>query len=694
MSRYYWILLTYITRPMMWVTALATVTAFVVALVAQSDRYTHYNAPIIVAELPIIDSRSGLSEFAGKSDRVQVRLSRVFSEDRDKLIAQKRRSRTTGSVHLTNEDLAGMVAGLQDFEFPKNVEALTTGGIGSEFKEQIAELENLRRLSFEFSYSGEKFDIAFLSGQKKLEVLELGAIHEVASLVPLQNLPKLHTLAIRHNGIITKERMSEVADIGSLKNLYLTNVAEYALDAVAELENSSSLENIFVATPLRDADHLAQIQSRVPSIRVRSSVYRPYRLLVLVGSIWYALVLGLLGIHFAGQFSMPHAELTPHYRSTHRRFTWGLMGTLILVVCGLVCWLSGAHLLPVLSVFSLAVIAACRSSVSTSLLARMTPSSRMASLVRMACAFTVVGSCFFFMRHPMLLEEFVMGQWPWVVVVLAVLAILFAFDLNRRMNHMCRERYAVGGPLILSIQDLQKASTDRVIVGQEDAQGTVNPHASFERLVRGLGVVAVLLVIVRYFWGDQLFGTRGAGAMLKGQVVFASFFLAFMTILVIGAKWWQRMPFLATMMTRPPNRLAQVNSVLAGVRADFLLQLPLFAVALLILAVNAPFWGSEHMLARLIASALFIAATIYVCYVAVLWGLIVRTIVGLIVLFLILQFGVTMSAGMLTAIGVDFNVGLPAYRVIITAMVMIGFAAFAYRIARRKYFALEWGRLI
>ncbi|MGB7344173.1 MAG: hypothetical protein WBD20_08160 [Pirellulaceae bacterium] len=691
--------MTYITRPMMWLAALVTLTSLVLALIGQSDRYKGFSTPIIISDLPIIESKSELSDFAEKPDRVQVRLGRVLADDRDRMVLEKRAAGTEEIVYVSNEDFEGMVAGLRDFKFPMNTEAMTTDGLGDFFQTEIAELKGLRRLRFETSYSSKEYDIKFLSDLKKLEVLELGSVHNLASFAPLRDLPNLHTLTIRHNAMITKEQMADVARIPALENLYLTNVSEHALDAVSELGRSSSLKSIFVAIPLGDpdqgdADHLVQIQSRVPNISVRSSRYRPYRLLLFGGAIWYALTISFLGMHLCGQFSSPQAELIPGYRRTHRKFTWALLGTFILVSAGTLCWLSGSHLTAFLSAYGLAVIAATRSSLSMGLLSRKPKPSRLNVVIRIFFTLALIGCFFWFFRHPMVLEEFLMGRWPWVVVSLSVLAIVVAVDADRRMNGLCRDRYEAGAPLMFSMHDLQKASADRVVAGDEGAKGEANPQAGFEAFARGLGAITILLVFARLQWGDQLFGSSGVGAMLKGQIVGYCVFFAFMIVFVIGAKWWQRMPFLATMMTRPPNRLMQINSVLAGVRRDFLFQMPPFAIALILIAVNAPFWGTEHIFSRVMASALFICGAIYICYVAVLWSLIIRTLVGMVVLVLILQFGVTLGVAMITMIGIDFKVGLPAYRVIITAIAMTGFATAASWAVRRKYFALEWGRLL
>lgn len=702
MKRYYWIWMTYVTRPMMWVFALCTIGALAIAIFAksshfsnpgESDDYSKIKLPIITADQPILDSRSALLEFANKTDSVQIRLGRVLSGDFEDLYKRKRQANPGQSVYISSEELDAAAAEMEDVHFPENVEAISIDGRGRKFLPRIAELESLKRMEFKSSFSNEKLDLTLLSSLKNLEMLQLGFIYSIDSLSPLRELPKLHTLAIKHIGVVTKERMGEVASLPALKTLHLPNVSEkeFALAAITELDRSSSLQSIFVDVPLSKSEMLAKIQSRVPNINVRSSQYYLYRLVLFAFAVWVAAILSFVGMHIVGQFSMPQAQLVPGYRTAHQWFTWALLITILLLLSGLVCLLGGAKFSPVLAALSFTAISCICSSVISVPLARP---SRLSICRRIACVCLGIVCLFWFVRHPNVLEEYLMGTTHWIAIILIALAAAFAVLAGRRMNALARARYASGRPLVLSMQDLQHIVANQNFAGNEGAEGTTNPQQRFENMVPLLGIVAIIAVIVRTMWGDQLFGSRGPGAMLQGQIVGGTLFLWIFIVFLIGAKWWQRMPYFASRITRPPSRTSHVEFILDGVRNDLAFQLGPICIAILILAVTAPFWQTENLVVRGIASILFVIAMTTVCYAAVLWGLIIRTFVGLIVLIVVLWFAVPTCTAILTIPGVDQASGLPAYRVIISAMVMTGLAATAVWYVKRKYVALEWGRLL
>ena len=695
MKRYYWILMTYVTRPMTWAVALCAIGLISAAIFNHSDRYTNVDLPIITADSPIIDTRTSLAEFSESSDPVQIRLSRVLSSDLADLAQRKRDSTGESFVHITDEEITEMLEGVKEnFSFPKNVVALSTGGHGPDFLDEISKLKSLKRLKFDFSYSGDPLNVESLANLKNLEMLELGAIHKMDSLLPLSKLTKLHTVKVSHNGVITEERMAELAQVPALKHLYLPDVSadESSRRAITELEQSKSLETLYVEVPLSQPEMLSKIQAQVPTVKVRSSTYRTFRLLVFAGMMWFGLMLSFSANHIIGQFSSPQSQIVPAYQKIHVRFTIVLIVALVVAVSLVASLLSGAHFVQMLIAFGIAIAWLIHSS--TRLSPTQTPSFG-TMLVRVVVLGLGIATIVFSFKSPMVLEEFLMIRWPTAGVFAAAVAAGFLVWLTtRRLRGLCRERYAMGLPLCLSMQDFQKNLQQFAQRGKSTDEGSMDPSARFESAMRFVGILVAGLVLARFVFGEQIFGSRGLGAMIGGQAIGYSVALSFLLVGLIGAKWWHRMPFMATMITRPPNREIQIESILKGVRKDFLSILPPAYFAVLVIAATAPIWSTENLIVRTIVSAAFLLSLILFCYAAVLWGLIIRTFVGLFAFGFFLQFGVTFIIALITMVGLELRFGIPVYRVAMTSVFLLVSAWIAISSARKKYQQFEWGSLL
>ena len=129
------------------------------------------------------------------------------------------------------------------------------------------------------------------------------------------------------------------------------------------------------------------------------------------------------------------------------------------------------------------------------------------------------------------------------------------------MSSICRDRVASGNEPILTFFDMQNALT------KLKAQRTTDQAEPFERMTNwmfGGGLVTLVGVLIYPY-----LPVSGTSQLIVNFVRLNLPTIAFCAMLLILSKWWSRIPFLATMITRPPSRRSQIKQLFWSVAADF-----------------------------------------------------------------------------------------------------------------------------
>jgi len=695
MNRYFWILMTLITRPLFWFFMALAVAVSIGMITLRSDK-TGTHTVKIVDTRDAIDSQEELLERIEHpgSTPVQIRLHHI-AFDRS---VYRRRQGTDGQPSGSGKELE--VTGpfeIERLNFPDNVEALEAGSLSEKMMPRMGEFKSLKRLALQGS-ANDFPDMSPLGDLQQLEVLQLSSMHRGKSLKPLQSLPRLQTLSVDHS-FFDEESLAEIAKLPALTTLHLYR-APPAYVSIGELAKSKSLKTIYLPVSLGESDAIEWIQAQVPSVRVRSSFYRRSRHALFGASIWFVVMASMLGQHFFSQFQLAQAELVPGYKAPHAKVMWAVMGaTTIFLAIGACVWMGGAHWWPSVSAIGLVVVMMMHGTFASQRFLRRANATDF--ILRICLALLAIGVVLYSFLHPLPLEQFLMGDWPVTTLALNIAAVGFAIQLQRRSKTACRERYAMGTPLILSLRDMQKVVDQSPATAfRRQPSQMVNPHDRAKWLVYP-GIVLLLVVLLRFAMLSANVGNFfTTNRLVVSQLAIAAGILPLVMAVFIGAKWWQEMPYLALMVPRPPLRERQIDSLLSGVLKDFVRKVIPAALAVILLAVSAPFWAggdrvaSVEIVFRVAACVLFAVAIIALAYSLTLWALLIRSVLGTLALVMVSYSVVSGVAVFLTIIGIDTKQGLPPWRVVLTSAVCMVIAFFAIRAARSRFQRLEWATLL
>ncbi len=693
MNRFIGILVIYVTRPMCWLFALVLLVALCVTTwSSDSDRYVPNDKGIFSQTVKIlgyqkhVNSQKTLTAAVESSDGrpVDVNYGRLAVD----LQLGPRETDDTGAVFREMLGPNEAMSRLSQIQFPTRTHSLTTSSlkVGQSTIQQICKVGSLKHLKFGSAESDSvPLDLSPLVELKNLNSLDLGDLTNVISLAPLQQLPKLETLTIGSTQLVTTQTMRQVAATKSLRRLVLPSVAHNpaAMTALEEL-NQSSLELILVEIPISDRASYQTIANSISDIPVRPSIYLPMRGKVCLGVIWAALVLNFLGTHFSAMVTLPTAELTPGYKAAQQRTAWAILIAVICVGAGLM-WSYRVHLGLAIPLMSTALLASVNGGSALQKRTNLVPSTqRLLRLLFLGVLFAGIGVA---AQRPLEIEYLLVHPPLWGMILLSLATAYFAIKLNGQLESDCRARIAVGNDPVLSFSDLQQASAKlrSLRLGKP-----ADPYGRGVSLMAGIGWFLLLVVLVQSyaptFWFSHI-----VNKVLLTQLPM----IAAVALVLVGVKWWKRMPFLATMATRPPNRQTQVNQIFTGVAADFARNTPMLAAVVLLVGNNfAEKFGSS--IALTITVLLLVIGAVAMIYAFTLWVITVRStrwaivscllaslflpaIGGGSVSFLVLKSDLLGAGGGLAA-----GLGLAS-----AAMIATGIAATVLTL--RYYQKLEWG---
>ena len=692
MNRSFWILVTYLTRPMMWLVAAAMMALGLFLHSMTSNKYETTDLDVFQSSQPIRTTEELRQAVArAQDDPVVIDWGALAFEQLDQVLPRSGR----GVRQIGEQQQRIVNQRLNELPLPENVTSIKTGswGVDQQLVDRIGKITTLRRLGFLVSSGAEPLDLSPLANLKRLEALDLGiAASNRVSLAPLASLPKLASLSLGSHQWLSKERMAEIAALPALTTLYLPDIPQnqLALVALAELNASSTLRQIRAAVPMDSPQQLARIQATTPNISVTSSKYYPSRHYALIGAIWASLILGTLGMNLAGQLSMPMAQLAPNYQRDHQIVGWTLTAVIAAGLTMVVCYY-GAHWFAVVSVVGMCVVLSVAENTQTQLNPGNSRSwRRLTGVLTVAVLGLLVWLEY---SRPVLIEAYLLGGPLLLPILFLAITCMAVFRSSVAMNRLARDRIEKGRPLLLSMHDLQRASIDlqnrRRADRDQDSESTVlEPVTRQTRLAAVFAYISLAIAVVPMVVPQSV---RDVGVQHYAAMLCCSF--ACWCIFVVGAKWWQRMPYISAMITRPPLRSVQIDQLFQGVRGDLLRLFPV-AVALILVISSAAFFSPDHLGIRLLVSGLFVTCVAVICYASIMWTLMIRSVWGVGALCFVIYLAISMLVASLTVVGWSGQGTLPTYRVLITCGVMALIAIAAMALARRQYQRVEWARFM
>ena len=323
-TRSYWVLMTYIKRPLFWLTTvmLAGAIAFYFGL-ALSEQKSHIRTVDNVLQGEAVRTFSQLTSVLNNdpSQPVELDYGSLYRE-----------------AHIGTEEHAVIHAALKSVEKLTNVVSLTAGrGVDQATIERIAKFPKLKRLSILADLGYDTLDLQPLTNLHELEEIQFGFVSRVASLGPLSELPKLEKLAIGAPMLIHNHGFDSIAKLPHLRVLSLPDFTSNPglHGTVGTLAKSDSLKTIHYKVSRDQSEVISAVQSQLTGIQVKPSMYRFGRQVALFITLFLATVLGYLGMHVTGQFSLPASRLAPNFRSSHYLVAGVLSAALVVLLTGL-----------------------------------------------------------------------------------------------------------------------------------------------------------------------------------------------------------------------------------------------------------------------------------------------------------------------------------------------------------------------
>ena len=671
-TRSYWVLMTYIKRPLFWLTTvmLAGAIAFYFGL-ALSEQKSHIRTVDNVLQGEAVRTFSQLTSVLNNdpSQPVELDYGSLYRE-----------------AHIGTEEHAVIHAALKSVEKLTNVVSFAAGHrVDQATIERIAKFPKLKRLSFLVDLGYDTLDLQPLTNLHELEEIQFGLVSDVASLEPLSELPKLEKLAFGAPMLVHKQGLNSIAKLPHLRVLSLPDLRSYPglQDTVGTLAESDSLKTIHYGVSWDQPGVISVVQSQVTGIKVEPSMYRFGRHVTLFIALVLATILGFIGMHVTGQFSLPASRLAPSFRGSHYLVAGLLSTALIALLTGLLVGV-GANVLAALSLMLL--YGTFQFWSATRLPNVMSLWNRIANvLIAILCLLPLLAVFVFGRNRPMLVEDFLMSGHILIPVLFIVTAAWLVRLTYRNLETRLAERLERGIPALLSMQDIQAAS-----VAQRDKQTDKSPRNYQTRIGWIVPVIAMAVLGMTPLWIMLLaFGYDESVLWLNLGCLSASV----LCIYLIGVKWWNEMPYLASAITRPPNRVRHVERLMHGIAKDFFGLAPLFIAGIIAisLAGGLRLDGIGH---RIVSGVAIVFNVSIAAYAMTLWIIAIRSIIGAIVLVFICYIPCSIVTAAMVMPEDIFATSWKTLGIVRAACVTSAFAVVAIILARRHFHRVEWARFI
>ena len=202
MNRYFWIAMTYATRPLVWLLGLGLMIGGIPFFAGSLDKYEDIPTRDLFRSLTL----SGLNqtESLRNADPDANYLLHYGQIAMQLVLENLPFPADGGSRHITPVDEIQVQQQLDALHYPKHVVELRTEswGLTRPVIEHIATFTELRKLSVLFQSDYQTpLDLGPLARLTELESIDFGSVTNVESLAPLAHLPKLRTLSIGNHHV-------------------------------------------------------------------------------------------------------------------------------------------------------------------------------------------------------------------------------------------------------------------------------------------------------------------------------------------------------------------------------------------------------------------------------------------------------------------------------------------------------------
>ncbi len=681
-TRSYWVLITYVKRPLSWLFAAAIMLCMIVPSYLVDDKVRSVENDVISGDAIRTFEQLVAVLARDPAQPVELDYRQLFSLATQKVIPVPRGS----TWHIGPEEQALIHASLEPVEGLQNVVAMDAGyAVDQATINRIGKLKTLKRLSIFADLGYESLDLRPLSNLTELEELQLGVVSRVESLQPVTDLPILRTLRIRQAMILHKHGLDELAKIPRLQVLSLPDLRGFPglQNTVVKLKQSKTLQRINYGVSWDDADVLADVRSQVESIQVAPSKVRGARHVFLFFALLTVAAVGFPTMQLAGQLSLPSSYLAPLYRTPHYLVAALMIAALILGgIVGLIN--VGANALAasslILCVGSLSFWSATRNPSRGDI-------AKQAGLVKLlialpigAAPFLVLASGFF---RPLWVENYLMSGQVAIPVSCLVIATWSGWLGYRNLDSRLRTRAELGLPVVLTFHDLQAQSVDWANIPSSVVPGNLQMPMGMKLPIVAKAALTVTLLSIPL----RAIGYDDLGRMALMTCLGATFVCVYLT----GIKWWQEMPYFAATTIRPPDRMGHANRLMHGVRSDINGFMPLWLACVIAIGLLGTL-QVEGIGIRLFHSFVAVASVTLAVYAALLWILMIRSVIGIAIVLFICYLPCSLMMMEIVVLDRFASPLLPAIAIVLSGCAIAAISFIAISLARHHLVRVEWAR--
>jgi hypothetical protein len=681
-TRSYWVLVTYLKRPLSWLFAIIVMICMSVPFYLIDGKTQTVDHAVVSANAIRTFEQLELVLATNPEKRVELDYSQLYS-----LAIQKVFPRPSDETfYIGPAEQARIHAALKPVEGLRNVVAMDAGyAVDQATIQRIGKFKKLKRLSMFADLEYESLDLRPLSQLAELEEIQMGVINNVDSLVPLQDLPRLRTLRFGYGMILHKHGLDELAKLTHLQELSLPDMRSFPglQGTVRKVAQCPNLRRINCRVSWDEAGVLADVQSQVPCIQVEPSMYRPARHVGLFFALALVVASAFPIMHVASQLSLPLANLAPHYRWPHYLVAGLMILILSLSAFGLLVfvgsnWLAASSLILFASGFFLW---------SATLLPSKGFSWRGIQFVNLlfglpiaTSPYLVLASRFF---RPMLVEDYLMSGHVLVPIICLVIAPYGFWQGFRNLQSRLRDRLEIGLPMALSFHDLQTQNTEmpRAAYPAETGRRVFSMGMKLPVVANAALAITLLSIPVR------LLGYEDLGRM----ALLSCFGAAFICFFLTGAKWWRELPYFAAATMRPPNRIGHVDRLMHGVSSDIMSFLPLLIASVIAFALAGP-QQFDGIGIRLLHSFVAVASVTLAIYAGLLWALTIRTTIGIALVFVVCYLPCSVMMMEIVLLDQFKSPLLSVVTIVVSGSLVAAAALVAIIFVRRRFLRLEWAR--
>lgn len=681
-KRSYWVLITYVKRPLSWAFVALVLLCVLVPYSLIDDKTRGVESNVISGDAIRTLEQLDAVLASDPAWPVELDYGQLFSQASQKVLPVSHGA----TRHIGPEEQALIHASLERVEGLQNVVAMEAGyAVDQATIHRIAKFKSLKRLSIFADLGYTSLDLRPLSNLVELEELKLGVVSRVQSLQPLVDLPSLHTLGISQAMILHKHGLDELAKIPHLQVLSLPDLRGFPglQDTVGKLKQSNTLQRINYGVSWDDADVLAEVQSQVAGIYVAPSKVRGARHVVLFFALLAVAIVGFPTMQLAGQLSLPSSYLAPLYRTPHYVVAGLMIATLILGgSLGLVRL--GANALTVsslmLCVGGMSFWSATRIPSKGYVATKTGFVNLLIALPIAAAPYLVLAFGFF---RPMWIENYLMPGQLAIPVTCLVIAAWFVWQGSRNLSSRLRTRTELGLPVVLTYHDLQIQSSEWANTPASVLPGKLPLPMGMKlpNVAKAALAVTLISIPMRALAYDDL------GRMALMTCLGSAFVCVYLT----GLKWWREMPFIAATTTRPPDRMGHVLQLMHGVRSDLLGLTPLLLACAIAIGLIGP-WQIKGMDVRLLHGFVAVTSVTLAIYATILWVLTIRSVIGIMIVVFFCYLPCSMMMMEIAVLDRFTSPLQSAITIVLSGCAIAGISFIAIILVRRYLVRVEWAR--